>query len=561
MGRGRWGVRLALVLLAAATLVIPAANALGGGEASKVLLDHVSQAVAAQYWLAHPAQAPDRVNLTAAQKMPQGKRTNACTSNSNKDVFNCDIFGLPQNEESISACPTNDNFVLEGTNDYRGLIDPEGNFTGWHWSIDGGHSIQNEGLLPPVALTKIASPHTVPSGGDPVEFIPAGCNSVYAASLAYDPNDPFGQPNGLGIYKSTPEILSTCQPFTDAGFSNPACWPVRSAVAQTEAGDFIDKEWLFVGGGYVWATYSDFVIDNSAPLGYSSASIKAVRCSLDLQTCTAPIQISTIDQDVQFSDVTVGPDGRTYITWARIDGELNPGEFPEGQIFTIKYRSETAPGSAVFGPEKVVQVVANAIPFGGFIHTEDFRVATYPKSDVVIVNGHPRVFVVYDECTTRLFGSICEEPQIKLTYSDDDGATWSPPIIQSSGGDNYFPSISADRTYTTNNVALAWYTNQYDNAFHNQQDTVATSVNPSTGQSRGIKRLTTSSNEPESDPLLGGVFIGDYLEAVLIKNRLYVGANENYRKVPLLGGFLNAPDQPVFPVNQQDNYVFITGLN
>src|SRR5918912_1219722 len=145
-----------------------------------------------------------------------------------------------------------------------------------------------------------------------------------------------------------------------------------------------------------------------------------------------------------------------------------------------------------------------------------------------MVNGHPRVFVIYDECKTRLFGTICEEPQIKLTY-------------------------------TTNNLAATWFSNSYDVQFHNQQDTVATSINPLTGESRGIKRLTLSSNETEADPLLGGLFIGDYIEAVLIKNRLYVGSNANYRKVPLLGGLLNEPDQPVFPVNQQDNYVFVTG--
>jgi hypothetical protein len=315
------------------------------------------------------------------------------------------------------------------------------------------------------------------------------------------------------------------------------------------------------GVRYVWATYSDFVIDESAPLGYSSASIKAVRCDENLVTCTPPIQISTVDQDVQFSDVTVGPDGRAYITWARIDGELNPGEFPQGQIFTIKIRTETAPGSGVFGPEHVVQVVANAIPFFGFIHTNDFRVATYPKSDVVMVNGHPRIFVVYDECTTRLFGGICENPQVKLTYSDDNGVTWSTPTILSNGGDNYFPTISADRTYGSNNIAAAWFTNSYDVGFSNQQDVQATSINPLTGQARGLKRLTSSSNETEADPLLGGLFIGDYIEGVLVKNHYFVATNENYRKVPLLGGFLNAPDQPVIPVNQQDNYLFATGLN
>ena len=560
----RWARGAALAVLAAVAVLVPSASAEDqGGKVPPELTEQVSQSVGLHYYLAHRDQAPSRFDAISQvqKKSDRGRRVNSCASNANKDVFNCDIFGLPQNEESIGSCPTNDDFVLEGTNDYRGLIDPEGNFTGWHWSIDGGHSVRNEGLLPPVTLTKLPEPHTVPSGGDPVDFIPAGCDSVYAASLAYNPNNPFGDANGIAVYKSTPAILSSCQAFTDEGFSNPACWPVRRAVAETDSTHFLDKEWMFVGvqNGvrYVWVTYSDFALDQNAPLGYTAVSIKAVRCDENLVTCTEPIPISTVDNDVQFSDVTVGPDGRAYITWAKVTGEFENTP----QVFTIKYRSETAPGSAVFNPEHIVQVVTNPLPFGGFLHGNDFRVATVPKNDVVMVNGHPRVFVIYDECTTRLFGTICEEPQIKLTYSDDDGVTWSPPILLTSGGDNYFPSISADRTYTTNNVAATWFTNAYDVQFHNQQDTVATSINPLTGQSRGIKRLTLSSNETEADPLLGGLFIGDYIEAVLIKNRLYVGSNANYRKVPLLGGLLNEPDQPVFPVNQQDNYVFVTGTN
>ena len=554
-----------LAVVAAVVIGVPAATAVEGGKVSEAFLDHVSEAAATAYLAHHQGEAPARFEQTAqiaGLKEPPARHVNSCTDSANKDVFNCDIFGLPQNEESIGSCPTNDNLVLEGTNDYRGLIDPEGNFTGWHWSIDGGHSLQNEGLLPPVTVQHLTTGlRDLPSGGDPVDFLPSGCDKVYAASLAYNPGNPFGDNNGIAVYQSTPEILSNCQPFLVGGVTNPACWPNRRLVAETDASHFLDKEWMFVGvqNGvrYVWVTYSDFAQDPSAPLGYTSVQIKAVRCDENLVTCTEPIPISTVDQDVQFSDVTIGPDGRAYITWARVDGEFEGTD----QVFTIKYRSETAPGSGDFNPEHVVQVLPNAIGFGTLLHANDFRVATVPKNDVVMVNGHPRVFVIYDECTTRLLGTICEEPQIKLTWSDDDGATWSTPVVLSTGGDNYFPSISADRTYTTNNIAATWFTNQYDLQFHNGQDTVATSINPSTGASRGIKRLTQSSNETEADPLLGGAFIGDYIEGVLIKNRFYVGSNENYRKVPLLGGFLNTPDQPVFPVNQQDNYTFVTALN
>ena len=171
-----------LAVLALVVLVVPAANAVGGDEPSKTELEHVSEAVALHEYLAHPELAPSQFDAISQiqKKADRGRRVSSCTANSNKDAFNCDIFGLPQNEESISSCPTNDNFVLEGTNDYRGLIDPEGNFTGWDWSIDGGHSVQNEGLLPPVALTKIASPHTVPSLRGPPALSANQTNTNYS---------------------------------------------------------------------------------------------------------------------------------------------------------------------------------------------------------------------------------------------------------------------------------------------------------------------------------------------------------------------------------------------
>lgn len=497
---------------------------------------------------------------TGNQKTPPGRNVSSCTANANKDVYNCDIFGLPQDEESVGSCPTNDNLVLGGTNDFRGIIDPEGNFTGWHWSTDGGHSVRNEGLLPPVTLLREPA-RQVPSGGDPVDFIPAGCDSVYAASLAFNPSNPFGDANGIAVYKSTPGILSSCEPFTSTGFSNPACWPVRRLVAEADASHFLDKPWMFVGtqGGvrYVWVTYSDFAIDQNAPLGFTGAQVKAVRCDENLVTCTEPILISGSDADIQFSDVTVGPDGRTYISWSQIVGELEQTD----QVFIHKIRVETAPGSAAFGPTHVIFTEATPIPFGGSLQGNDFRVATYLKTDVTNVAGHPRIFAIWDACKVRLFGFACEEPLIKLSYSDDQGATWTGPVILSNGGVNYFPSISVDRTYTTNNVAAAWFTNSFDSQFANAQDVVATSINPLTGQARGLKRLTSSSNETEADPLLGGLFIGDYIEGVLIRNRYYVHSNANYRKVPLFGGFANEPNQPVIPVNQQDNYLYVTALN
>ncbi|MFL5683533.1 MAG: hypothetical protein ACJ77O_10360, partial [Chloroflexota bacterium] len=404
----RFGLASLLVAMAAGLAAIPAASEDDATKVPLEVIEHASQGVVMNYWLANPDQAPSRIRqamdtIDNAPTRTNASNSNFCASNANRDTYNCDIFGLPQNEESVGSCPTNDALVLGSTNDYRGLIDPEGNFTGWHWSTDGGHSIRNEGLLPPVRLIKTPDREN-PSGGDPVTFIPSPCNNVYAASLAYDPGDPFNNPNGVAVYRSTPEILSTCTPFV-GGATNPACWPVRRVVAESEPGQFLDKEWMFVGTQngvrYVWVTYTTFDFNN--PAFEFTAEIHAVRCDEDLVTCTVPIPISegdgTPDVDTQFSDVTVGPDGRAYITWSEIVGELsNDPDCPDptegcDQTFIHKLRVETAPGSGVFGPERIVYVENRAIPFGGFLHANDFRIATMQKNDVVQVNGHTRIFV------------------------------------------------------------------------------------------------------------------------------------------------------------------------
>jgi hypothetical protein len=542
---------LALTLMLTLVLLVPAAAAEKEQGASPKLLEQISTSVATHYYAAHPDTVPFGPALARLATSEKGKRQRACTSRANNDVFNCDFVGLPQNEESITACPTNSAYVLGGTNDYRGLLDPEGNFTGWHWSTDGGKSVTNEGLLPPVRLLSDPN-HEVPSGGDPVDFIQAPCAFTYAASLAYDPVDPFGNANGVAAYRSTPAILSSCP-----GGSDPSCWPVRRLVVESDANHFLDKEWMFVGvqGGitYVWLVYSDFDLLPANPAHPFEASLKAVRCDANLVTCTAPIPISTVDDDVQFGDVTVGPDGRAYITWSRIEGELEGTD----QTFVHKIRVETAPGSAVFGPEHVVYREDRAIPFGGFLQANDFRIATYPKSDVAQVAGHTRTFVVWDACKVRLLGTICEFPEIKLSYSDDAGVNWTGPFVISRNGGNYFPTISVDRADPANSkLSIAWFTNRFDSSFWNAQDVVLTEIEVSnaTFGPGGGKRITRAqSNEPEADPLLGGFFIGDYIEVTQVNERAWVHYNANYRQIQLLFEGL--------PVNQQDNYLKATDVD
>ncbi len=576
-------VGFALVaLIVAAIAIVPAAVGRGtAGGASDGVLTRLSQAPALRYFATRPDSAPKK--LRAPLEALRDRRAAGAvidqvddsTLTVSRPPFNDDDLGLPQNEESVMACRSTPSYVLGGTNDYRGLLSELGNFTGWHFSNTGGKSLTNEGLLPAVQIKGMMAP----SGGDPVDVFDDDCNA-YAGSLAYLPTESFlSQVNGIAVYKSDPATLASC-----AGGEDPACWPVRKvvAVSPNPAGPgfdptpehpahFFDKEWLDVGrsgsaGRVVWVVYSDFrqTGPGTDTLDFT-ASLHAVRCDADLSNCTQPILLSTAE-DIQFGDVTIGPDGRVYVTWADIVGELpgSGGAPSQPQQFIVRSRV-AEPGSKAFGPLHTVQKVPRALPFDGSLHAEDFRVATVPKNAVSIVNGQPRYFVTYEECAKRVLDTVCEEPQVKLTYSDDLGATWSAPQVLSTDPqvayaddrvDNFFPTISADRV--TGQLAIAWYTTRFDPHFHNAYDVDLVTVDPGSVAVTGYRRLPSGDltraggNEAEADPILGGSFIGDYFEVFAHRGRAYVHFNANYRKERLIG--------QGFKINQQDNFLVPTAM-
>jgi len=506
------------------------------------VLQHLSSGVVVRAWLADPASAPEDIRpqieaLARATGDPSGASARTARAVSPFDRFNDDSRGLPQNEESLTVCARRPNITLGGTNDYRGLLNPRGNFTGWHYSRNGGRTLLNEGLLPAVDVRGDARP----SGGDPVSAsLGRGC-ALYSASLNYDPNNAFGNSNGIGVYRTTPERLADCP-----GGDDPSCWPTRRAVATNRPGHFLDKEWMTVGrsgsaGKVVWVTYSDFDFTADSPAGFT-AQIYAVRCTADLDSCTRPRLISGADKDVQFSDVTVGDDGRTYITWSQIKGEL------QGTPQTFVHKLRVAPpGSTNFGPTRVVRRERQAIPFGGKLNGNEFRIATYPKNTVATVGGQPRVFVTWDACSVRVLGeTVCEDAVVKLTWSDDLGRTWHRPVEVSVRGQNYFPTIDDDPFRPR--LLVGYFTSRHDLAFDNRQDVELVTLStrrPSTVLDR--ERLTAPSNEAEADPLLGGAFIGDYIEVVGVDGDGYVHYNANYVSTPLLGEGQ--------PIPQQDNFL------
>ena len=551
--RVRWFPVLTAVAVVVALLATPSSalrtaplsRAASDGGLSSAALEKLSSGVLQRYLTMHPEQAPEELRslLDSPASADAGRVGTAAILDGVGARFNEDVAGLPQNEESVTSCPNRQNVVLGGTNDYRGLLSPRGNFTGWHLSIDGGQSVTNEGLLPPVPIGGEATP----SGGDPVNAATGAC-ALYGASLNYPLDLDFGNlapsTNGVGVYRTTPQRLANCP-----GGEHSSCWPSRRAVATNRAGHFLDKEWMAVGrsgdaGTVVWVVYTDFDFDNPDFPGLFTNQIKAVRCDRLLRECTRPMLISGQQNSLQFGDVTVGPDGRTYITWEEDNDLANNFEPPERMKFWMRV---APPGSTDFGPARLVARAPLNLGIAG-LHANDLRASTYPKNTVAMVGGRPKVFVTWEECEVRTVGdSVCVEPQVKIRSSDDRGATWGPTRVVSEAGDNYFPTIDTDAS--TGRVMVAYHTTRYDPQFHNRYDIELATVSARTGQVLDRQRLTQVSNDPEADPLLGGAFIGDYIEVYAEAGRTLVHYNANYMSIPTVG------EGP--PIPQQDNFLLV----
>lgn len=136
------------------------------------------------------------------------------------------------------------------------------------------------------------------------------------------------------------------------------------------------------------------------------AEIRVVTCTDTLGSCTAPTApfdlASYASNDwVQLSYVSIGPDGKIYVTWTYYDwGASDAG--PSGLTAILKGRVGTPSGSGIsWGP---------------------VRTATLMKSRIV----GSRWWVTYDRCAVQPDSNwVCPDADTWVAYSNDAGMTWT----------------------------------------------------------------------------------------------------------------------------------------
>ncbi len=487
------------------------------------------------------------------------------------DNFEPAAGAVPQNEESIdfernriSTLSGLRDLVVMGANDFRGVFGPLDGVTGFY--VQRGVALCTddfEGALP-----KVPDPHNpgffIFGGGDPVVRADPARDAIFLADIRVS-----GFTTAIGVARTTGANLTsilTCPGGLEANSAIPgaaSCWPTHTLVNalpnpfiqffQDKPALAVDERLSGTGAGDVYVAGTEFDL-----AGFLSTSrIWLAACTNSLSACSSPILMGDAsDTDTQFSDVRVRQDGRVTLSYINVV----PGT-ALGQAFQIKYvecAQSGAPNSPACAPPTLLTTETQPLPFGGVLDAEDHRIATYPKHDHRVntaVAGMPtETYLVWDRCKTASFFGTCVDADILMMVRNNTTGVWSATLPFNTGTDDqYFPWVHADRAQNVINVI--YYDNGGDSLGFQHRDVVRVGqIFPCAITPCGVTQTATiqsSRNEPAGDPILGGVFFGDYIgvasrgsSAAAGSSTLHAGYTANF----FLGSYFGnlAPQQDNF---------------
>ncbi len=399
--------------------------------------------------------------------------------------------------------------------------------------------MRTDGDMPKVVLPLTNS--ATLSGGDPALDV-ASSGTFYYSSLY----DNFSTSKFPGCPKKAPcesavVVDPSVQPSVLSSCVGGGCWAAPKIIADTTftetpaGGVFNDKDWIAVDrtsrASGLFVTYTAF------DLLSGRSTIEMVRCTLDLSSCSAPSAISGPDVITQGSFVAVRPDGSVAVTYVSYD------KFP------LRVQGvQCSPGTGVAFTCVAPATIANINVELFNLVTEGLRVPTLPQIAVDYSSvHHNRVVVVWNACGSNFVQGngfqilVCPQGFVSAAYTDAStmSGPWTVLNVTSNG---FFPTVSIDST--DGNVSVAYYTTVNDVPWAHRVDLNVSQYSAGAlTSSSTITRVTTTSDEPDDDPLLRGFFFGDYIQASANAGTLYLGYTANYAQ---------KGNPPTF---QQDNYI------
>jgi hypothetical protein len=478
--------------------------------------------------------------------------------------FIIDDSYLPQSETTIAVDPANPSNVVGGFNDGRYFFCPllpadcgtflPASVSGFTTSIDGGKSVAKSGDIPGVNVTG----RVLASWGDPSVAATVDGNFFYASLIIYPFGPIFG--NGVMIAKSSSNLFDPTVPCTtqrsDPTF-NP-CWRSILVFGDTAPPVFTfeDKDRIAVDRdpsspfyGSVYVGWNHFYSS-----GLSSSYLS--RCDPDLISCTTlhngdvPV-LSGNDPFADWTTPVVDKNGNVYVAWC------NFGTYTTFGPVNCRITMSPPGGRSFSSPNNILSYMGagTTLPTDTVVlgwATEQFRVS--PGLISITADPSPKSNNLYFTTTLCTIGHYyvfsagivgialdnpgnCGESAILFSKSTDSGQSWSTPVALSDPALNDQPFITVDPQ--TGTVYIVHYSTQYD-SFNHLVDVVSSTSN-NQGQTFHQQRITSVSNEPNSDPnmydyIVGGGFggsfsapqYGDYFEATASGGTLWILFTGNY---------------------------------
>jgi hypothetical protein len=487
-----------------------------------------------------------------------------------------------QSETSIAVDPTNPNHIVGTYNDGRYFFCPvlpagacpsgwTASLSGFTTSSDGGHTVAKSSFIPSIQVKELdpAKNSTIQSlivsWGDP-DVVAAPNGLFYYSSLAIDP---ITGANGIEIAVSNSSLWgsSSCTTTESTPQANP-CWTAAFIYGNTTVGaNTLDDKDL---GAVDWSPsslyFGDIYVTWDHFFGSGESSTYGARCDISLH-CTmisggGAATISGSDPYVAFSMPQVGPDGTVYVSWCNYGTSTTIGPV------TCRVASSPAGGTSFGAPNTVLSFMGPGTTFPSYsvtngFATEQFRTASIPVIASDATNANNLYFVI-SVCSSGAYYVLpssatdnpgnCGDSSVIFAKSTDKGVTWGTPQILSSPAVNNQPWVTVDRV--TGEVVVAWQTSQFD-PFNHRID-ILSKVSNDGGTTWSARRITSVSDEPDSDPAMynyliangfGGSFVvpqyGDYFQVQALQGKLYVLYTAHY--TPEQGTYKASPFLAVTP--------------
>jgi len=343
--------------------------------------------------------------------------------------------------------------IVQTANDWRGAFPSttwDNSMSGYyvHSSSTADCSVQFEGGLPNFDNTT--------GIGQSVVAADSTRGAFFLADDRY--------PAGIGLFRASASDLlnpKICPPGTHQQKQADSCWmqtpPVlldaSSPDFYDEIGIAVDQRSTGTGAGDVYLLDSD--------LGH----LYIVACTNSALKCSSLLTIATTSDNANnFPFVQVRPDGVITISYL---GDFDP--YPSLPIMFVTCTPAGAPNPPVC--QQSVSVTNVVTPSGLMpnVNVSVLGAQLYPQfANRRESDGSFTTFMVYTDCVNLYLepqpaaeNGGCLNTEVKMTFSQNGGQTWSTPTsITPAVAQNFFPSITNDAS--TGTVSIAYYSTRDD---------------------------------------------------------------------------------------------------